>query len=124
MKTFVRNLVGAAIAAAVFASAADAAVLATPPAANYYPIFGGRMTCNLLNVGPNAASYQIDIIDYGGSILASTGQLVANPLAMVTLSDNTFGAYCRFTVSGGKKKWRGVALYDDGADYTTSVIAR
>jgi hypothetical protein len=68
----------------------------------------------------------IEILDYPGNVLSSFGPLTLASNEATAFSDGGTGdgVSCKFTVSGSAKKWRGVAVYDNGTDYTIAIPAQ
>jgi hypothetical protein len=103
--------------------AASSKVLYTAPAQSNYPTLQ-TLYCDILNVDTEPMSITVDIFDYSGTMVATTGAVAILPSAGTALPDTTgAGAYCRFTISGSTKKVRAMAIYDNGLAYTTSVPA-
>lgn len=121
-----RTLTACAVLAAL-AGSSHAAVLVTAPARAGYPTFSGRtLYCDIRNLNSGNGIVTIDILDYPGNVLNSFGPLTLAPNEATAFSDGGSGdgVSCRFTVSGSSKKWRGVAVYDNGTDYTMSIPAQ
>lgn len=99
-------------------------IMASAPAERDYPNFSmpQNMRCNILNLNKTAKPVTIDVLDYSGNVVSTSGPLVLAPSTAAShLSGDPFGvaAVCRFTVEGSTKKWRAVATYDNGTRYTT-----
>jgi hypothetical protein len=114
------------IVAALYAPsvwAASSKVLYTAPAQSNYPTLQ-TLYCDILNVSNEPMDITVEILDYSGTVVATSGALAINPTAGTAFPDTTgAGAYCRFSISGSTRKVRAMAIYDNGAAYTTSVPA-
>jgi hypothetical protein len=91
------------------------------------PCYAGSdvLWCTILNVSPAHRDISIDIMDYDGNVVASSGHFSlssGNGDALGDWSGN--GAYCRFTVTGSAKLFRAMAIYDSGSGYTITVPAQ
>src|SRR5262249_10173618 len=109
------------------AGSSHAAVLATAPARSGYPAGSGRtLYCDIRNLNTGNGIVTIDLLDYPGNVIATSGPVTVGPNESYAQSDfgSGDGVSCRFTVSGSPKKWRGVAMYDNGTDYTVSIPAQ
>lgn len=115
---------GIALAVSSASVAHAAKVLATPPVVNGTPALQ-VMYCDIANLNPAPANVTIEIMDINGIVLVGPfGPILLQPEEGVAIPETTgSGAWCRFTVDGSPKKWRGVAVYDDGNDYTATVNA-
>ncbi len=105
--------------ALVLVGAALAVELWTPPLRNQGDVLG----CEALNIGSSAVQVTAEIIE-NGSVVAS-GTLVVAPLSsrLITYTSSTvYGATCKFTFNGSKKKVRGVATIEDMGGSTTRLI--
>lgn len=105
--------------AVVFVGAALAVELWTPPLRNE----GDIMSCQILNLGPTAIQVTAELFDAGS--LVSSGTLNVQPgwTQNVTYTSSTvYGAYCKFTFNGSKKKVRGFATIQDLGGSTTRII--
>ena len=103
---------------ASLAQSSHAAVLVSAPARAGYPTFSGRtLYCDIRNIGSGAGQVTIEILDYPGNVISSFGPLSLAPFEATAFSDGGTGdgVSCRFVVSGSGKKWRGVAVYDNGS---------
>jgi hypothetical protein len=112
------SLLGISIAPAAHAGSK---IMASGPAARYYPLTQA-MHCNIVNLHDEAKPVTIDALDYSGTVVTTSGPLVLAPSTAATLlasGDFDQAAMCRFTVDGSTKKYRAVATYNDGAQYTT-----
>jgi hypothetical protein len=125
------RLIGRTLAACAalvaLAATSHAGVLVTAPARAGYPSFSGRtMYCDIRNLGSGNGVVTIDILDYPGNVISSFGPLTLASNEATAFSDGGTGdgVSCRFTVSGSPKKWRGVAVYDNGTDYTIAIPAQ
>ncbi len=126
MKAAKVMLVGAVLAMSASAAVAGTKIMATAPAAQYYPVFGLSMKCNILNMNTTAKDVSIEALDYAGIVTDAQYSITLAPQTGASLTTNPSGvaAWCRFTVDGSTKKYRAVAVYDDGNVYTTSQIAK
>jgi hypothetical protein len=124
---FGRSFLAAAALAVATASAAQAGtkIMATAPANRTYPNFGGQLNCNILNMNKTARPVTIDIMDYAGNIIDTSGSQTLNPQQGLSIGDavNTV-AWCRFTVDGSTKKYRAAAVYSNGGLLSSSVVAK
>ena len=112
------SLLGLSIAPAAYAGSK---IMASGPAARYYPNTQA-MHCNILNLHDEAKPVTIDALDYSGSVVTTSGELILPPstgASLIASGDFDQAAVCRFSVDGSTKKYRAVATYDDGAQYTT-----
>ena len=103
----VRTLLVGAVLTLAGSSAAFAGtkIMATGPAARFYPDFSQRIDCNILNMNTSAKTVTIDLMDYFGTVLASTGPLVLAPQTGASLGDTVDStSWCRFSVEGSTKK--------------------
>jgi hypothetical protein len=111
-----------------FAAPSDTAVPVTAPALSSYPSFSGRRTlfCDIRNVSTGSGVVTIDILDYSSEVLFSSGPITLASFEATAFSDQGTGTgvSCRFTVSGSSNQWRGVAVYDNGTDYTMAIPAQ
>jgi hypothetical protein len=110
-----------------FAGSSHAGVLVSAPARAGYPTFSGRtLYCDIRNLNTGNGIVTIDILDYPGNVISSFGPLSLASNEATAFSDGGTGdgVSCRFTVSGSAKKWRGVAVYDNGTDYTIAIPAQ
>jgi hypothetical protein len=63
-------------------------------------------------------------MDYAGAVVTSSGQFTLPPNNGFYHADfSSIGAYCRFTVNGSTKKYRGIGIYDDNSTYTVAIPA-
>ena len=110
-----------------FAAPSDTAVLVPAPTLSSYPRFSGGRTlfCDIRNVSTGGV-VTIDILDYTGAVLFSSGPIERGSFVASAFSDQgtATGVSCRFTVSGSGNQWRGVAVYDNGTDYTIAIPAQ
>jgi len=126
MRTFGKSLSPLALLLAL-STTGHAAVLTTAPARAGYPSFSGRtLYCDVRNVGSGTGTVTIEILDYPGNAIASFGPLSLASYEGTAFSDGGTGngVSCKFTVSGSAKRWRGVAVYDNGTDYTIAIPAQ
>jgi hypothetical protein len=126
MRTFGTTLSTLALLLAQIA-AGHAAVLSTAPARAGYPTFSGRtLYCDIRNVSNGTGTVTIEILDYPGNVIQSFGPLSLASYEATAFSDGGTGdgVSCKFTVSGSAKRWRGVAVYDNGTDYLMSIPAQ
>lgn len=101
-------------------------IMATGPANRVYPSFPYQsLQCNILNANKTPKPVTIEVMDYYGNIVDSSGPLVLAPQTGASITNsNLDGSWCRFTVDGSPKKWRAVAIYGDATKYTTVNIAQ
>jgi hypothetical protein len=128
MKTVRMTVLAGVLALAVATSAhAGAKIMATPPALAAYPALQ-TLYCTIVSLNTNPVSVTIDIMDYFGAVVSTSGSFTLQPtggLAGSAWGDGSGnGAWCRFTVDGSPKKYRAAALYDNGSAYTTSLSAQ
>ena len=99
-------------------------IMASAPASNGYPT-PQDLRCNILNLNKTAKPVTIDVLDYSGNIVSTSGPLVLAPSTAAShlATDPFSSAVCRFTVEGSTKKYRAVATYNNGASYTTAHAA-
>lgn len=119
--------IGSTLALLAVAATGHAAVLTTAPARAGYPSFSGRtMYCDIRYVGNGEGTVTIEILAYSGTALATYGPVTVGSFAGTAYSDGGSGngTSCKFTVSGSARKWRGVAVYDNGTDYTIAIPAQ
>ena len=121
-----RILLAGAALALCGASAAQAGtkIMATPPIPNNIPV-NHTMFCDLMNFNTTPKDVTIEIMDLNGVIANGPfGPITLGPSQGIAFSNNSgTGAWCRFTVDGSTKKYRGIAIYDNGTNYTVSVPA-
>ena len=127
MKTLKLMLAGAALAlSAAPVAHAGAKILATAPALSGYPNTQ-TLYCTLLNLNSTPAEATIDIMGYFGAVVTGftfSGVGAILPSQRTAVGDGSGnGAWCRFTVIGNPKKFRGAAVYDDGSGYTVGIPA-
>jgi hypothetical protein len=126
MRLFTGTLLALGLVASL-AAPSLAGVLNTAPARASYPGGSGRtLYCDIRNVGPRTGTVTIEILDYAGNVLFGLGPLTLASYQGTAFSDGGTGdgVSCRFVVSGNTKNWRGVAVYDNGTDYTMSILAQ
>lgn len=115
------TLLAAVLLALVNASAAQAGtkIMASGPASRLYPTLQ-ELDCNILSANKVGTSVTIDVMDYVGNVVTTSGPLFLSPFTGATVTDTSFdGAWCRFTVDGNPKKFRATAAYRNGTSYTT-----
>ena len=123
MRSTLRILAVSALLAGVGGPAAFGATLATAPVPNNIPMVH-TVWCDITNIDGVPRDITIDVMDAFGGVVSSSGQVPLPPSAGFAHSDTSGGAaWCRFTVSGSAKKFRALAVYDDGTHYTVSVPA-
>ena len=116
-------LVGALLATCT-ASAALAGVMATAPAQQDYPTTQ-VLYCDIVNLNTEPKLVTVEAMDLNGIVVSGpAGPFPLAPNEGTALYSGTGGAWCSFTVEGSAKKYRGVAVYDDGAGYTLSIPAQ
>ena len=102
---------------------AHAGVLATAPALAAYPT-NQTIYCDIVNLNTSQKDVAIDIMDYFGNVVTTSGSFSLLPSQGNAWGDGTGnGTWCRFTVDGSARKYRGMAIYDNGSAYTVSVPA-
>jgi hypothetical protein len=122
MKT-IKMLAAAAVLALATAPVAHAAVLASAPALAAYPSLQ-IVYCDIVNLDKVPRNVTIDIVDYFGNVIGTSGSQTVLPSQGNAFGDGSGnGAWCRFTVDGSAKKYRAMAVYDNGSAYTVSVPA-
>jgi hypothetical protein len=105
------------------AVASQAGTLASAPALGAYPQLQ-TIYCDILNLNNTPKPVTIDVMDYFGIVISTSGSqtvLAGQGTAWGDGSGN--GAWCRFTVDGSAKKYRAMAIYDNGTAYTVSIPA-
>ena len=120
-------LAGAMITlAATSAAHAGTKIMATAPANRTYPLAGTQqLNCSILNANTTAKTVTVDIMDYGGTVVDTSGSLTLAPLTGITIGDGVgYVAWCRFTVDGSTKKYRAAAYYTESGIPTTAHIAK
>ena len=106
--------------ATVPAAHAGAKVLASAPGVAYYPALQ-TISCNILSLNDASSTITIDVMDYSGMVVATSGALSVPPQNTASFADGSGnGAWCRFTVDNSTKRYRAVAVYDNGVHYTTA----
>jgi hypothetical protein len=124
MKTIKMLAAAAALALASAPAAHAAQVLATAPGLAAYPQLQ-VLYCDIVNVDKVQRNVTIDIMDYFGNVILGPLTQPLPPNNGTALGDGSGnGAWCRFTVDGSAKKFRAMAIYDNGSAYTTSVQAQ
>lgn len=123
-----RGFLAAALMTLCAASTAQAGtkIIASAPANRYYPMpLNQRIDCNILNLNKTAQNVQIDLMNYSGGVIATSGQVTLAPSTGTSFGDSTDEvAWCRFLVSGSTKKYRAAAVYSDTGVYTTGHVAK
>jgi hypothetical protein len=105
------------------AVASQAGTLASAPALGAYPSLQ-IIYCDILNLNNTPKPVTIDIMDYFGNVISTSGSQTVLPSQGAAFGDGSGnGAWCRFTVDGSTKKYRAMAIYDNGAAYTVSIPA-
>lgn len=123
MQSVVRVLLVSAALAGASATATFGATLATAPVPNNVPMVH-TVWCDITNIDGVPRDITIDVMDQFGGVVTSSGPVSLPPFAGHAHSDTSGNAvWCRFTVSGSAKKFRALAVYDDGTFYTVSVPA-
>jgi hypothetical protein len=121
-----RLLVTAAALAVCGASAAQAGTkfMISPPIPQNLPTLQ-TMYCDITNLNKTDKTVTIEILDTNGAVISGGGptMVMLTPNEATAFGGFSTGAYCRFTVDGSTKKYRAVAIYDNGTDYTISVPA-
>ena len=120
------KVLGGIALAVCSASAAQAAkVLATAPVLNGTPVVQ-TMYCDIVNLNPAPTNMMLEIMDLNGTVVGGPfGPFTLQPDEGFALAEFTgTGAWCRFTVDGSPKKWRALAVYDDGTNYTAVINAQ
>ena len=101
----------------------QAGIMATAPALGAYPQLQ-TIYCDIVNLNNTPKNITIDIVDYFGSVV-NTGTMPVLPGQGTAVGDGSGnGAWCRFTIEGSAKKYRAMAIYDNGTAYTVSVPAQ
>ena len=74
-------------------------IMATGPGSRFYPQ-AQTLDCNILNANTSDKFIQIDIVDYFGTVVATTGGPVLTPsYTGLTVSDSVgSSSWCRFIV--------------------------
>ena len=123
----IRTMILAAVLLATSAPAAHAGskIMATGPGNRIYPNTQ-QLDCNILNANTSAKGVTIDVMDYSGVVVDTSGPLTLAPYtgASVTAT-NLYASWCRFTVDGNPKKDRAGAAYSNATEgYTTFTPAQ
>src|SRR5262245_13358672 len=128
MKKLVRMaaLAGTVALAGATSAHAGSKVMATAPALAGYPSAGTRtIYCTMTNIGKVSADVVFEVLDYSGNTLQGPFTITLAPNTGNAVGDSTGnGVWCRFTVPGSTKSFRGTALYDNGTDYEMSIPAQ
>jgi hypothetical protein len=120
MKT-IRIIALAALTAPTVGHAA--AVLVSPPLPANLPSVQ-TLYCDIVNRDKVARNVTIDVLDGSGTPVTTLPNYPLLPNEGIALGDFTgSSSFCRFTVDGSAKKFRAIAIYDNGAAYTVSVPA-
>ena len=123
MRSTLRILAVSALLAGVGGPAAFGATLATAPVPNNIPMVH-TVWCDITNIDGVPREITIDVIDAFGGVVTTSGPVLLSPSMGWAHSETTgLASWCRFTVSGSAKKFRALAVYDDGTHYTVSVPA-
>ncbi len=119
-------LFGAALAlGGASAAQAGTKIMATPPIVTGAPVVGQTMYCDMNNLNTTDKQVTFEIMDLAGAVVSGPLSLTLSPGTGQALGSNAAtAAWCRFTVDGSPKKYRGIAIYDNGNDYTVSVPAK
>ena len=120
-------LAGAMITLAASSAAhAGTKIMATAPANRTYPVTGNQqLNCSILNANTTAKTVTVDIMEYGGTVVDTTGPVSLGPLMGITVGDGIgYVAWCRFTVDGSTKKYRAAAYYTEAGVPTTAHVAK
>jgi hypothetical protein len=105
------------------AVASQAGTLASAPALGAYPTLQ-VIYCDILNLNNTPKPVTIDVLDYFGNVVSTSGSQTVLPSQGTAWGDGSGnGAWCRFTVDGSAKKYRAMAIYDNGSAYTVSIPA-
>jgi len=119
--------IATASAALALASAGplQAAVMASAPALHLYPATQ-TIYCDIVNLNTTPKDVTIEVVDYFGVVTTGPSTSTLAPFQGTALGEGggLQGAYCRFTVSGSAKKYRAMAIYDNGTSYTVAVPAQ
>ena len=123
----IRNIVLSAALVTALAPAAHAGtkIMATGPGSRFYPT-SQQLDCNILNANKTDKPVTIDILDYSGNVLVTSGPITVASYTGATVSDpSNSSAWCRFTVDGSPKKYRAAAVYSTATHgYTTVTPAQ
>jgi hypothetical protein len=120
MKTLKMLTAAAALALAAVPAAHAAQVLASAPALAAYPSLQ-TIYCDILNVDKVQRNVTVEIFDYFGNPVGFPLTQTLPPNTGTANGDSSGnGAWCKFTVDGSAKKFRAVAIYDNGTVYTTA----
>ncbi len=97
--------------------------LVSAPAIRTFP---GPQTlfCDLVNLDAVNQDVIFEVMDYNGVVTAGPMPILLAPNNGFYLADYSGnGAWCRFTVNASTKKFRGIAIYDDGTTYVATIPA-
>jgi hypothetical protein len=123
MRTIKMMCAAAALALGSVPAAQAASVLASAPALGAYPT-NQVIYCDIVNLYTAPKNVTIEIMDYFGNVVTSLPTSTLGPNQGTAWGDASGnGAWCRFTVDGSAKKYRAVAIYDNGTSYTVSLPA-
>jgi hypothetical protein len=121
MKKILMVAAGLALSTTV---ASQAGTLASAPALGAYPTLQ-TIYCDILNLNNTPKPITMDVMDYFGNVISTSGSQTVLPSQGTAWGDGSGnGAWCRFTVDGSSKKYRAMAIYDNGSAYTVSIPAQ
>jgi hypothetical protein len=119
----IRSIILSALLLTTLAPAAYAGtkIMATGPGSRFYPT-SQQLDCNILNANKKDKLVTIDIMDYFGNVVVTSGPILMPPYTGATASDNLgSSAWCRFTVDGNPKGYRAAAVYSTPTAGYTNV---
>ena len=126
MKTRITLLTTVVVSVLLWSGMSYAAgILYTAPANAAYPA-DQTIFCDIVNVYPSSAAPKnvtIDIMNYDATVESTSGPISLSSGHGTAIGSIAAGAYCRFTVAGSKAKYRAMAIYNNGSEYTVSVPA-
>lgn len=94
----------------------SAPAIRTTPAQTLY--------CDIVNLDSSPQDIIIDVMDYNGNVTVGPLPIQLPPNYGYYLPDTSLsGAWCRFTVNTSTKKFRAIAVYDQGTAYTVTIPA-
>lgn len=97
--------------------------LMSAPALRSFPA-SQTLFCDLVNLDVAPQDVIFEVMDYNGTVTAGPLPFTLAPNNGYYLPDYTGnGAWCRFTVNTSTKKFRGIAIYDDGTTYVATIPA-
>ncbi len=99
---------------------AQAGTLAIAPA----QAGGQSIFCEIVSLERKAKEVTIEIIRYNGTVNASTTTKPNPNTGTFIGACSGSGAWCRFTIKGSPKKYRAVAIYENGGVFTTAIPAQ